>query len=159
MLALLLALFVIFAWWAPDSWLGAALTRWTAKGVRWLAGVRPLTIICFIVVVAAFAGLIAYGQVEGLMMAGLAAPEVLMTFLVFDVGTAVELTVVAWLVAGRANFRSALQRLRSARNTLARLVSHRSRARRRRLARTKHQPSNDDEPGASVFERPLARAA
>jgi hypothetical protein len=157
MIELLLALLVIHAWWARDSWLGVTTRDLVGSAIRWLASVRPLTIVCFLAVVAALAGLIAYGQVEGMIMAGLAAPESLAMFLAFDVGTAVEVVVIAWLAAGRGNLEVAGRYLRSARSAIAR--GTRPRARKARVARKAAKPANDDEPGIARPGPVLALAA
>jgi len=159
MLTSLVALLLAFARWAPDSWLGSELTRLTARGVRRLAALRPLTIFCFVVVVAAFAGLIAYGQIEGLIIAGLAAPETFAMFLAIDVGLAVEVLAVAWLAAGRSNLGSAVRQVRIGFRVLARMTGRRSRPHRTPRCRSQAKAANDDEPGAGTFRHCEARAA
>lgn len=127
MIALLLALLIVYARWAPDSGLGHAMHRLTAKGLRRLAATRALTIVCFITLMAFFAGLIAYGKIEGLIIAGLAAPETFAMFLVLDVGTAVEVMVIAWLAAGRSNLDAAVRYAKAVFRTAARWTQARAR--------------------------------
>jgi len=153
MLTPLLALLIVYAWWAPDSWLGAALTRHTARAVARLAAIRPLTLLCFAAVIAAFAGLIAYGQVEGLIMAALAAPETFAMFLAIDVGLALEVLALAWLAAGRGHLGAAVRQIRAACQGLRRPARLSPRARRPRRPRTPASPANGDEPGWAAFAR------
>ena len=153
MLTPLLALLIVYARWAPDSWLGAALTRLTARGVAWLASVRPLTLLCFAAVVAGFTGLVAYGQVEGLIMVAFAAPETFAMFLAFDVGLAVEVLAVAWLAAGRGHLDAAVRRIRAVCRALRLPARSAPRARRIRPRRTQAKPANDDEPAWPTLVR------
>ncbi|MET0272114.1 MAG: hypothetical protein ABW360_03905 [Phenylobacterium sp.] len=150
MATLLLVLLVIYAWWAKDSGLGRSTRRLTATGLRWLASIRPLTLWCFVAVVAGSAGLIAYGQFEGLILAGLAAPETFALFLAIDVGTAAEVAVLAWLAVGRGHLRVAWRRLKSVQSAVAPWTRARPRDRRSRAGRGTAKPANDDEPAGGL---------
>lgn len=148
MLTLLLAFTIIYARWAPDSWLGRAANGLVDRSCRWLASIRPLTIICFIIFVAALVALVAYGKFDGLMMAGPAAPEGLAMFLTMDVGTAVEVMLVAWLVGVRGHASAAIGLLRLAHRHLVRTLGARPRARKARRPRKPVCADNDDDPEA-----------
>lgn len=158
MLTLLLILLTVYAWWAPDSWLGKAMGRLTARLVHRLGSIRPLTMVCFMAAVAIFAGLIAYGKIEGLIMVGLAAPETFMMFLAIDVGTAVELLVIAWLAASRGNLGVLVRHVRAIGTMAARWRGGRAR-RARRPQRKPARPANDDDPMPAILQLRLARAA
>lgn len=144
MIALIFALLIGFAWWAPDSAFGRTANRAVAAGLRRLASIRPLTMICFVLVVVAFGGLIAYGRLDGLIMAGLATPETFAVFLSIDVGLAVEVLVVAWWAARRDALKAIVKWIAAlGRSVAPRAVARRS-ARRRRSGVSVRPASPDD---------------
>jgi len=158
MAALVMMLLTVFAWWAPQSGLGRLMSRAVADAVRWLSGIRPVTIIAFLVLVGAFAALIAFARFEGLMLTAMAAPEALTWFLAIDVGAAVEVLAVAWLAATRGGIQRIAAAVRRVARRMGRMAGSRRTPRpirRRRAA----PPANDDEPAptwAAAFDRVAA---
>ncbi|MFN3523799.1 MAG: hypothetical protein ACK4YQ_16240 [Phenylobacterium sp.] len=151
MVTLILALLIGFAWWAPDSGFGRTANRAVMAGLRRLASIRPLTMVCFGLIVVAFAGLIVYGQLDGLIIAGPAAPETFAVFLSIDVGLAVEVLVVAWWAARRRELNAIVKWITALRRSAARRAIARRSSRRRR-SRSTARPSVKDDPERPEWE-------
>lgn len=137
MLAVLVALLVVYAWRAPDSWTGRQARFLAAR----LAAIRPAALIALLVLAAGLAALIAYGKAEGLFMAAQIAPEGFVWFATMDVGVAVDLLIGVWLLRARGGLRAVVQMLSVLR------PPRRPRARRARRPRPpRARPANDDDP-------------
>jgi len=107
--------------------------------------VRPQTAACFLVFVGALAALVAVGEMEGLRLAAMAAPEGLAWFVAIDVGTAVEAMALAWLAASAGGLRAAASMLRFVPRAIERLAVRR--ARRRRVSRPRRPAPDADDDG------------
>jgi hypothetical protein len=153
MLAIFIALLMIYAWWAPATWLGRLLNDAAAALRRRLAATRPLTFVLSAAVLAGLAALVAYGGADGLHVAAMAAPEAFAWFAAIDIGVAVELVVTAGLVVARGG----LQAVASALRRIGR--GYRPRAARRttrRPRRVQEKAANDDDPAAAPRRLPQA---
>ena len=157
MLAILVSFLVVYARWAPTTWLGRSLNELTERACRQLASIRLLTIICFIVFVAVLAALVAYGRFDGLVVAAQALPEGFATFFMFDVGTAMEVLVMTWLATARGKLSAAAYLLRLVRRVLGQIVRVRSAG---RAHRSRRRPAKSgDEDSTSAWLPPMALAA
>lgn len=149
MVALLLALLVAYAWWAPQSWMGRAMALCGARLAGWLASIRPGTFFGFVALAAAAGALVVYGKLDGLVMVGLAAPDVLAMLFAVDLGVAVEVVAIAWLAAGRGVLRTARDHIRATMRMVRRYFgTKRSTRRQRRLQRRRAPAANDNDSGA-----------
>ena len=157
MIATTLMLLILYAWWAPHSWWGALMGEGVRRMIDRLRSVRPLTVLCFIVVCGAFATLIVVGRFDGLFMAGLAAPVTLALFLMVDVGTAVEVMVAAWFAASQINLSRAASSARRISNVFRKGLPTRSRPRprARRSIRAPARRTDDGEGSAPGWDLAL----
>lgn len=148
MVALLLALIVAHAWWAPQSWMGRAMAACGAQLADWLASIRPATFFCFVALAAAAAALVAYGKLDGLVMVGLAAPDIFAMLVAADLGVAVEVVAIAWLAAGRSVLRNASDHFGATVRMVRRCFgTKRYTKRQRRLQRRRGPAANDNDSG------------
>ena len=108
---------VIYAWWAPSSWLGCALSDLAQSGARRWSRMKPLTIFLILIFVGVLAALLIYAPWEGLRVAIPAGAEGLAWFATMDLGTYVEVMAAAWLLSATGILRTSLRSWRSARKS------------------------------------------
>lgn len=155
MFAVLLALLIIYAWWAPSSSFGRWAQRLTVALVERFSRTRPLTIVLFFLFATGLVVLAFYAETEGLLIAAPIAAEGFAYFAAVDVGAALEVMAIAWLLAASGALHTALRTLRSlpwASALWAAAMHRRGRSRRARPNRRRAQRGDPDEDEApSVF--------
>lgn len=152
MLITLLVLMMLYASWAPSSGVGRLLHGFSEAACRRMARLKPLTVILFVIFVAALGALVAYAKMEGLMMAVPAGADGLAFFAAIDVGTYVEVLAAAWLLSAGGALRTALQGLRTLQRLSRLRLGRPRRARRAPRASVTRRPrtglGDEDEPAA-----------
>lgn len=153
MLLTFIALVIVFAWWAPQSWLGRKLGGAVARAERRLAAVPTAAWVVFFLGLFGLVALVAYGRFDGAIMAGMAAPELLATIASVDIGIGIEMLAAAWLISARGGWRATAQVVRRiVRRRGVRRVARAPRPRRLKAA------ANDDDPDGAIGQG-VARAA
>lgn len=159
MLAILVALLVVYAWWAPTSWPGRLLNGAAEAMQRRLALIRPLTLVLFVVVLAGLVVLVACGDNDGRILGAMLGPEMFAWFATVDVGIAVEIAATAWLLTVKVGLRTVMPSLRAVRYAVSRAYRTGPRSRSRRTPRPVERADNDDDPAAATRRSILAEAA
>ncbi|MGC1301091.1 MAG: hypothetical protein WA840_01845, partial [Caulobacteraceae bacterium] len=123
MLAIFLAVVVLYARWAPSSWVGRLVRVQVEAACRRMARVKPSMVVLSVILIVVLGALAAYAKTEGLMVAGHAAAEMRPWLALIDVGAYAEVLAVAWLLRpGSSGVRAVIQGLRTVRLAIGRQI-------------------------------------
>ncbi|MBU3970761.1 MAG: hypothetical protein KKG54_08175 [Alphaproteobacteria bacterium] len=143
----LLALAVMLA--SPDSAPGRALRLWLVETpARALNRLGRGRVVFFALLAAAGLMLALLFKADGLHLFGLMLPDLMVWFVVFDVGVFIDALLIAGAILSANGLGEARARVAAALRTIARLLARRRpRARLPRRARTRPADAEDDGPG------------
>lgn len=134
---------------SPDSAPGRALRLWLVETpARALNRLGRGRVVFFALLAAAGLMLALLFKADGLHLFGLMLPDLMVWFVVFDVGVFIDALLIAGAILAANGLGEARARVAAAPRTIARLLARRRpRARLPRRARTRPADAEDDGPG------------